>query len=60
MYKEGVEKGVFVDVDPQIAVFGMAGMCNWLLRWYRPSGRLGPDAIADIFVRILERGYLVT
>jgi Tetracyclin repressor-like, C-terminal domain len=41
-----------------MVVFGLLGMCNWLHTWYRPDGPLTPDQIADVFVSLLERGYL--
>jgi hypothetical protein len=39
-------------------VFGLLGMCNWLHKWYRPSGKRSAAEIADVFVALLERGYL--
>ena len=39
-------------------VFGILGMCNWLHEWYKPEGRSSPTEIADVFIDILERGYL--
>lgn len=33
-------------------------MCNWLYKWYRPDGKLAPEQIADVFVDLLEGGYL--
>ena len=39
-------------------VFGILGMCNWLHEWYKPEGRSTPTEIADVFLDVLERGYL--
>lgn len=58
VFREGVQSGKFVDLDPKISVFAMAGACNWLARWYSPRGQMEPDRIADTFMQILERGYL--
>jgi hypothetical protein len=33
-------------------------MCNWLHKWYRPDGKRTATEIADVFVTLLERGYL--
>jgi hypothetical protein len=33
-------------------------MCNWLHKWYRPDGKRSAAEIADVFVALLERGYL--
>ena len=56
--REGIEAGVFRDLPPNLVVFGLLGMCNWLHKWYRPGGKRTPEEIADVFVALLERGYL--
>jgi AcrR family transcriptional regulator len=44
---EGAKRDEFAVRDPKIAALAIMGMCNWLYEWYRPRGRLGPDALAD-------------
>jgi hypothetical protein len=39
-----------------MTVLGLIGMCNWMVRWYRPDGRLTPDQIADHFADLLLSG----
>jgi hypothetical protein len=56
--REGIEAGLFRDLPPNLVVFGLLGMCNWLHKWYRPDGKRTPAEIADVFVTLLERGYL--
>lgn len=56
--REGVEAGLLRDLPPRLVVFGLLGMCNWLHKWYRRDGRRSPGEIADVFVSLLERGYL--
>jgi AcrR family transcriptional regulator len=56
--RDGIAAGVLRDLPPTMVVFGLLGMCNWLHTWYRPDGPLTPDQIADVFVSLLERGYL--
>jgi TetR/AcrR family transcriptional regulator, cholesterol catabolism regulator len=56
--REGVETGLLRDLPPRLVVFGLLGMCNWLHKWYRPDGQRGVAEIADVFVALLERGYL--
>lgn len=56
--REGVEAGRLRALPPTLVVFGILGMCNWLHKWYKPQGALSPDQIADVFVDLLERGYL--
>lgn len=56
--REGVEAGRLRPLPPTLVVFGLLGMCNWLHKWYKPQGSLSPAQIADVFVDLLERGYL--
>ena len=56
--REGVESGRLRPLPPTLVVFGILGMCNWLHKWYRPQGPLSPGQIADVFVDLLDRGYL--
>jgi AcrR family transcriptional regulator len=56
--RRGIRQGTFRDVNPILLVFAILGACNWLYKWYRPDGRLAPDRIADVFVTLLEGGYL--
>ena len=57
-YRDGVDEGLFRDLSPTLVVFGILGMCNWLHEWYKPEGRSTPTEIADVFLDVLERGYL--
>jgi AcrR family transcriptional regulator len=57
--REGVEAGLLRDLPPRLVVFGLLGMCNWLHKWYRPDGKRSAAEIADVFVALLEHGYLV-
>ena len=56
--QEGVEKGCFVIDDIKMASFLILSACNWIYKWYRPSGRLSPKEIADKYIKLLENGYL--
>jgi TetR/AcrR family transcriptional regulator, cholesterol catabolism regulator len=56
--REGVEAGLLLDLPPRLVVFGLLGMCNWLHKWYRPGGPRSAAEIADVFVALLEHGYL--
>jgi hypothetical protein len=56
--REGIEAGRLRPMPANLVVFGILGMCNWLHKWYKPQGPLGPAQIADVFVDLLERGYL--
>jgi len=54
--RRGVESGEFASADVGIATLGVLGMCNWIVQWYRPGGRLGPRQIADRFAELLLGG----
>ncbi len=56
--RHGIDAGLLRDLPPTLVVFAILGMCNWLYKWYRPGGKLAPEQIADVFVDLLERGYL--
>ena len=36
-----------------IALFSFG---NWLHRWYKPDGRLGPDEVCDVFLDLALNG----
>ena len=54
--ERGIREEVFRPVDPRMTVLALIGMCNWMVRWYRPDGRLTPDEIGDHFADLLLRG----
>jgi AcrR family transcriptional regulator len=47
-------------VHPRLVVFALLGMSNWTHRWYDPRREWDADVIADAFIALIERGYLVT
>jgi AcrR family transcriptional regulator len=58
VFREGVGEGRFRNLPPTLFVFALDGMCNWMHKWFRPTGPLLPEQIADLVVDLLERGYL--
>lgn len=56
--REGIEKGVFRPVDVPIFVKAMLGAHNWVSVWYRPSGRLSGQEIAERMADTFLRGLL--
>ncbi len=56
MFEEGIESGEFVAHDIGIAVKAVLGMCNSVVRWYKPDGGHSPDEIADEFADFAVRG----
>jgi AcrR family transcriptional regulator len=55
----GAHIGHFRPVDPQLSAFAILGMCNWTAWWFKPSGRLSPqqvaDGLADLAVHSVQR-----
>ena len=56
--REGIDAGVFRNVDVGAVSYALLGMLNWLHRWYRPDGRLTPHEIAEIFANLALNGML--
>ncbi len=45
---EGMASGIFAVRDAKVSSFAIIGMLTSVCQWYRPGGRLGPDAIIAI------------
>ena len=56
---DGVTCGEFRPVDVRLAGLAIMGMCNWVARWYRPDGDLGPEEIARQFGDLAVGSLLV-
>lgn len=54
--REGVQTGIFDCPDAALAVRALMGQLNWTLTWYRPTGTLTIDKIADRYLDLLFRG----
>jgi AcrR family transcriptional regulator len=52
---DGIEAGVFAQVDVPVIVAGILGIGLSVGRWYRPGGRLTPDEIADEYIRFVQK-----
>ena len=55
IFEEGIESGDFLDQDADLSVRAILGMCNSVVRWYRPGGRHTPEQIASEFGEIAVR-----
>jgi len=38
----------------KISAYTLLGMCNWIYWWYDPEGRVSPEELSDIIVKIFE------
>jgi len=46
-------KGHFEGLDTRIVTFGILGMLNWVVKWYRKEGGLTVKKIGNIFGEII-------
>lgn len=55
--EDGVRSGYFrTDVSPKLITFGIIGMYAWVINWWKPSGSLSLEEIADQYVDVLLDG----
>jgi AcrR family transcriptional regulator len=54
--EEGVEQGVFRQVDISIASFAIMGVQNWMVTWYQEGGRLTALELSDHFSELFLEG----
>lgn len=53
--RAGVAGGVFLVPDTRIATMAIIAMLTGLSHWYRNDGRLGMDAIEDIYCTLVQK-----
>ena len=58
--REAIEAGVYRPVDIRITSLAIVGLCNSVLFWYRPSGRLSDDEISNTLFELLHQGLSAT
>lgn len=58
LLKEGIEAGVFREVQVSFAMRLVFSTLNGIPTWYRPDGPLSPDQIADQIADFLLEGLL--
>jgi AcrR family transcriptional regulator len=54
--QEGVATKLFTCDDPALTTRAILGILNWTITWYRPSGPLQIDQIADHYSDLLLHG----
>lgn len=57
--ERGIEEGKFEIKNVRLAVLAFLGMINYSYQWYRPSGQLSGQDIADAFCDIFISGIRV-
>lgn len=48
-------KGYFEDLDPKMVTYGLLGMLNWVVKWYKKEGSLTMEEISHIFYKMLVK-----
>ncbi len=59
LLREGMEQGIFRQVDIKIASYALIAMCTEVAAWFRPDGRLSVQQVIDIYSRMITDGLLV-
>ena len=57
--KQGVSEGSFDIKDVKITSFAIMGMCNWTYRWYDINSKISSRQITNIFLNLIENGFLI-
>lgn len=53
---EGMKRGEFRIMDPNIASLAVLGVANWTSSWYSPTGKHTPQQLADQLIEIAISG----
>jgi TetR/AcrR family transcriptional regulator, cholesterol catabolism regulator len=56
---EGADAGELEAADPRLAAIFVLSAMNGMAHWYRPDGRLGPDALAEQYADLFLGGLRV-
>ena len=56
LIKEGIEKGIFADMDFKVASYEIITMCTAVSIWFNQSGRLSKEDVAKIYTDFLIHG----
>lgn len=56
LIQEGVDNGVFAVTDIPMTARGVMGVMNWTITWYRASGTMSIEEIADCFANLFLNG----
>jgi TetR/AcrR family transcriptional regulator, cholesterol catabolism regulator len=57
LLQQGIDAGELrCDLDVKVAGYAILGMCNWVYRWYKPTGRLPAEEVAAVFTKLVLEG----
>jgi AcrR family transcriptional regulator len=55
LIEQGVAEGAFEAVDPAVAAAFLLASLNGIATWYRPDGRLSPEALSEAYAALAVR-----
>lgn len=56
LIQDGIDLGVFSCLDPDLAARYLLGVMNWTVTWYRSTGSLTANEIAEQFAHLFLKG----
>ena len=59
LLREGMQQGMFRQVDIKIASYALIAMCTEVATWFRPDGRLSVQQVIDIYTQMITEGLLL-
>ena len=60
LLREGMEQGVFRQLDIKVASYALIAMCTEVATWFRPEGRLSVQQVIDLYTQLISEGLLLT
>jgi TetR/AcrR family transcriptional regulator, cholesterol catabolism regulator len=61
LLQQGIDSGELrQDMDVKVAAYAILGMCNWVYRWYKPTGKLPAEGVADVFTKLVLEGLCLS
>ena len=56
LIKKGIDEGIFSEKDYKVVSYGMLTMCTAVSIWFRASGRLSKEIIAETYTDFIING----
>ncbi|UCD78108.1 MAG: TetR family transcriptional regulator [Desulfobacterales bacterium] len=54
--EEGVADGIFADLDIKVISYAILSMCTGVCTWFKKTGRLSKEEVADIYAVLILKG----
>lgn len=54
--REGMDEGAFRKGDVKLMCFAILGTLNWMVIWYNPKGKWGPNKLKEEYARMILSG----